>query len=151
MANQKAEKLIELGLDEYVAACVQQTDLPIRPQEFWVAASEQRALFQGAESLAIFSLSLGSVFILLAVPAWFYGLQGSPVLIAIGTFSTLAGFLLCKTGFNSDKWQRVLTFRGLRTLKFRLAREFPTVFDPVRLKQLQQGSIMPDLNWAAKS
>jgi hypothetical protein len=68
MANQKAEKLIELGLDEYVAARVQQTDLQIAPREFWLAASEQRALLQGAERLAILTLSLGILLIFLAIP-----------------------------------------------------------------------------------
>jgi hypothetical protein len=132
MANQKAEKLIELGLDEYVVARVQQTHLQIAPREFWVAASEQRALLQGAESLAIFTLSLGVVLIFLAIPTWFFGLQGSSALIASGTFLALAGFLLCKAGFSRDKWQRVLMFRGLRSLEFRLAREFQSVFDLVR-------------------
>jgi hypothetical protein len=132
MANQKAEKLIELGLDEYVAARVQQTDLQIAPREFWLAASEQRALLQGAERLAIFTLSLGILLIFLAIPAWFFGLQGSSVLIASGTFLALAGFLLCKAGFSCGNWQRVLTFRGLRPLTFRLAAEFQAVFDLVR-------------------
>jgi hypothetical protein len=122
-------------LDEYVAARAEQYNLQIAPQEFWAAASEQHALIPLVEYQANFVAGVGIGLILLAIPAWHFGVLDSPALLAIAIFSTSVGFTLSRAGFNRDTWLRAFKLHGIHTLDFRLASQFDVVFGQVMSRE----------------
>lgn len=131
MSNQKAPKLQEFELDEYVAARIQQTNLPITAADFLVAAFEQRSRIQHAADLASLCACIGIGFMLWALPAWYFGLPKSPMLLATAALLTALGFMFCRAGFDGKNWQNVLTLTGMQSLEFPLVSEFRAVVEPV--------------------